>query len=1821
VPNTFYLPGIWANYNNQCFTLPYDTVTKMPFAYHIGNDAAYEYQSANGNTTTISAPPDVTNSSPEFDITICPSYEQAWIPSGFNFACPHAYWDIAIPLPTGYHLDTLSSKLSRILLDKDTAHSDLYKYLPWLYDSGGCSHDTFPLNPPIVIEHYHDSARMDTVFINFGKLPLNSCGTDSVTNLLPCITVPLILDCAQFPVTSLYTNNDDYLPFTFQYSCDSGCSGCSNILSCGNTVLYHHCPGTCKSIPYTDSVWSFLRTNLGSINQDLPDYYTTTCGILPQVILSSADSVKTKTGLKTGAAYPGDQIEAKVNGGYDSLIPSHFTNEYLQIRYEKLLFAPQASVFELDPTDSSYFIIRGCVGVPALNGRKLYLPHCPLSNPTCTNVYTLGGPIEMDYSLTEAIQHTDTSLYRQWINDNTIETITDTAVIRLRVMNGPSYEEYPNFFNCGRYFANLRTEFMCSLPGSMSADTFHSCDSWGKVFTLLQPCNTTTIAAGNISDCDSFAVYFTFDDGGAEFNYHTDDFPNEFRPFAELSDTVTVTLPKNYIYGSSTFFTYIDKYDTNRSNNYFKGGCARQYFPVVPQITHIAGGRTLLTYIGLHNSCWPLVDQKFANVAEPVVYSLEINTQPLCTAALYDTVFYSANLTNGTQQSDTAFQRSWKPVHKVDDYARVQHINPTVIINPPYTVIDYSNLISFRLVLCDSGYTAHFGWVAFQNILGDSLRMATATLYDSNNHTRYYGNIYNAGSGVLFNIGTLTNCNTYFFSALIDSNSASCPPPIGGDSGKVLVRYGNNCFDTLANPDSTKCEDRTSTFYYKVYPAILDLTNNGYSPSPVSLCGGLLVDSLTITSAELGTITNPTFWVASNPGFTLDSVTFRHPCGGAKDTNVHTPDTTSVSRTGETDAIGWILNKDLKLHGLRGTLDVTGDSNQICVKVYMTMNCNFNSHNPMQFYVQGYSTCGVLVKASDDTVPKFDSSCCAPKIPRCVKDSDFDLVISNQRASSLTHGSIFNNKKILVIDTFTVDQFTFFSDCDVQFAPNAVINILNNDSLQLDAVGYVSCNHFHAACDSMWQGINIYPGGWLLTDVHPLIEDAKEAVVSINSGTLQGYYFLRGVTFNKCYKGVVVTACADPYRGKMANCIFTCRNLSSYVPTCSWYTNWKSAPFDTLLLPYSLGYSDMGMDVENVDSIDVKSENFFDNLKIGIRAHASNITVDSNAFMNIGFRSGTGVGVYDTGSNASVYTLKVDSNTFRNCYVGVNATYYLSKVNVEYNTFSDYGATPGAYGILVTSMDYVSIHDTLNIVKNTITDFNKGIGANMNNYVNGSINYNTINGDTCTSLNWTGIAVNELSTPFHALYTIDSNRINVLYAGINVTGVYNAKIYDNLINLGPTCSSYLHSGGGIGLHVCDSVQVGCNVITAGFTPNTYSAIIETQSKNVFIIDNNTTKAHIHITFNGNPTTGDSLFDNVLTTGDTGIYKTAGTIMATMGSSGHGTDNSFSGLTCKTSIGAGTTYHFSIGYSPLPGCPAPSTGGGSHNNINCPSVPPPPRNHSMVHRANDSIVGFDSAAIAFLENTALSKDTFYVLQDTNMVIEKEGLLTTIWQNPYLLSDSVLRRFYDSMSNAPMGRILAIDTSMVSINPTNNYSSLLNALNSVIPANNIEANLQAAAFGYLSYRLNDSLSSNQLATLRMLANKCPDWDGNGVYQARALLSLFDPPTTIYSDSCGGNGNDSHRHDKRNGANQTIIHSAFNLYPNPNNGGFTLEYNLEKGQSGTFTIFDMLGKRIATYTLNPNEKKMLINETIMDNGVYLYNIVVNNSVVKQDKLVIIK
>ena len=80
-----------------------------------------------------------------------------------------------------------------------------------------------------------------------------------------------------------------------------------------------------------------------------------------------------------------------------------------------------------------------------------------------------------------------------------------------------------------------------------------------------------------------------------------------------------------------------------------------------------------------------------------------------------------------------------------------------------------------------------------------------------------------------------------------------------------------------------------------------------------------------------------------------------------------------------------------------------------------------------------------------------------------------------------------------------------------------------------------------------------------------------------------------------------------------------------------------------------------------------------------------------------------------------------------------------------------------------------------------------------------------------------------------------------------------------------------------------------------------------------------------------------------------------------------------------------------------------------------------------------------------------------------------------------------------------------------------------------------------------------------------------------------------------------------------------SLFNIFPNPNDGEMNLEYTIKSKDRGEVNIYDITGKLVDKYILNPNNDYLLINTTL-NKGIYLYQIIVNDNMVKSDKIVII-
>jgi hypothetical protein len=77
---------------------------------------------------------------------------------------------------------------------------------------------------------------------------------------------------------------------------------------------------------------------------------------------------------------------------------------------------------------------------------------------------------------------------------------------------------------------------------------------------------------------------------------------------------------------------------------------------------------------------------------------------------------------------------------------------------------------------------------------------------------------------------------------------------------------------------------------------------------------------------------------------------------------------------------------------------------------------------------------------------------------------------------------------------------------------------------------------------------------------------------------------------------------------------------------------------------------------------------------------------------------------------------------------------------------------------------------------------------------------------------------------------------------------------------------------------------------------------------------------------------------------------------------------------------------------------------------------------------------------------------------------------------------------------------------------------------------------------------------------------------------------------------------------------------LYPNPNNGNMTFEYNLTESQRGILIISDLTGRELSRYDLVAGSTVLKISNLGVENGSYLWSFLINGELTKSEKLMII-
>ncbi len=145
----------------------------------------------------------------------------------------------------------------------------------------------------------------------------------------------------------------------------------------------------------------------------------------------------------------------------------------------------------------------------------------------------------------------------------------------------------------------------------------------------------------------------------------------------------------------------------------------------------------------------------------------------------------------------------------------------------------------------------------------------------------------------------------------------------------------------------------------------------------------------------------------------------------------------------------------------------------------------------------------------------------------------------------------------------------------------------------------------------------------------------------------------------------------------------------------------------------------------------------------------------------------------------------------------------------------------------------------------------------------------------------------------------------------------------------------------------------------------------------------------------------------------------------------------------------------------------------------------------------------------------------------------------------------------------------------------------------------------------------LSKMELQSAKNIALMCPYDDGIAVYLARSILAYYGSP--IFNSACKGIQIMKGRKQKRAKDEGTQNERAyFELFPNPNNGIFSIDIKIEESQNAFIKVFSLNGKLLNEQKFNVGDSHKF-NFSGLQPGVYILRCIDSNAILMQRKLVI--
>lgn len=227
---------------------------------------------------------------------------------------------------------------------------------------------------------------------------------------------------------------------------------------------------------------------------------------------------------------------------------------------------------------------------------------------------------------------------------------------------------------------------------------------------------------------------------------------------------------------------------------------------------------------------------------------------------------------------------------------------------------------------------------------------------------------------------------------------------------------------------------------------------------------------------------------------------------------------------------------------------------------------------------------------------------------------------------------------------------------------------------------------------------------------------------------------------------------------------------------------------------------------------------------------------------------------------------------------------------------------------------------------------------------------------------------------------------------------------------------------------------------------------------------------------------------------------------------------------------------------------------------------------------------------------------------------------VWHNRKLLwqrlqddtlytADTALQHFYNNYAGTGLAALKRVNGALA----VGNYTAAAVA-NGFTALNNLEQKQQL--LNTVKIKMADTtqqLNPADTATLRTIANGCPDLDGQALYEARTLLNIFNGMEMLYTDNCAAGMRKAVTMEEAT-MEEESSNTKIAVFPNPNNGSFTINYSIDN--DSYLYLYDMQGREVYKILLTTDKYNVEISNLNLQNGVYMYNI--NN---EKGRLVIIK